>query len=381
MYETGRELLTGGRGNICRAARETAELLDRIARFVALNADGDEFAHVEVAAVYRWTVPFAQRRIAFAVALSTRFPATFAAFRAGDIEEYTARRIVEATEVLSDEAIARVEAAIAAQAGEWNSQQLNYQLRKAVAHADPEAAARRAAMRVAARHMSSEQLDDAVGLLSFLGEIERVNLARDQVKAIAQQIKTAGDDRTLNQIRVDVGLDLLAGKGFENAKVHVYLTLPATTALGVDSKPGYLAGYGWLPAQRALELAAQKDAVWQRILTDPLTGHAVDVGRRKYTPPAALRDHIRATYLMCTGPGCVRPAHSCDLDHVTPFPAGATDRYNVKPACRLHHLVKTHGGWRVDLSDNGLGLTWITKHGFRFTHEPEPIADPDPAPF
>ena len=354
-------------------------MLDRIAQFVALNAD--EFAYLEVAAVYGWTVPFAQRRIALAVALSTRFPATFAVFRAGDIEEFTARRIVEAVEVLSDADVARVEAAIAAQAAELSSQQLGRRLRRAVMAADPEAAARRAAMRSAARHMSSEQLDDAAGVLSFMADVERIDLARDRVRAIAQQIKTAGDDRSLDQIAVDVGMDLLAGKGFENAKIHVYLTLPASTVLGVDSKPGYLAGYGWLPAQRALEMAGQEDAVWQRILTDPLTGHAVDVGRRKYRPPAALRDHVRAVYPTCTGPGCVRPAHACDLDHVTPFPQGATDQFSVRPACRSHHGAKTHGGWRVELSTTGRGLTWITKHGFRFTHEPEPIADPDPAPF
>jgi len=173
----------------------------------------------------------------------------------------------------------------------------------------------------------------------------------------------------------------LAGKGFENAKVQVRLTLPATTVLGVDTKPGFLAGYGWLPAQRALKLAAQRDAVWQRVLTDPLTGHAVDAGRRKYRPPAALRDHLEASYPTCTGPGCVKPAQECDLDHLTPFPWGPTDQENVRPACRPHHRAKSLGGWRVEKSPNGRDLTWVTKHGFRITHEPEPIADPEPAPF
>jgi hypothetical protein len=379
MFDEGHGLLSSGRGRVGRIARETAELLGEIARFVELGAD-DDFARLEVAAAFNWSVPYAQSQIALTVALTTRFPATFAALRAGDIQEFTARRIVDAVEVLSDADVARVEAEIAARAGELSGRQLSYRLRKAVALADPEAAARRAAAKSAGRHMSSEYLDDAVAVLSFQGDVERIDVARDRVRALARQIKTAGDSRTLAQIALDVGLDLLAGKGFENAKVHVHLTLPATTVLGVDAKPGYLAGYGWLPAQRALELAGQQDAVWQRILTEPLTGHAVDVGRRKYRPPAALRDHLQAVYPMCTGPGCVQPAHACDLDHVTPFPLGATDRWNVRPACRSHHRVKTHGGWRVELSGDR-GLTWVTRHGFRFTHEPEPIADPEPAPF
>jgi hypothetical protein len=169
----------------------------------------------------------------------------------------------------------------------------------------------------------------------------------------------------------------LAGKEFQQAKVQVWLTIPATTALGVDDKPGHLAGYGWLPAQRALELAAQQDATWQRVLTDPATGQVVDVGRNKYRPPAALRDHLRVAYPTCTGPGCRQPAHRCDLDHLVPFPAGPTTSGNVRPLCRPHHNEKTHGGWRAEISRDGASLTWITKHGYRFPYEPEPIADPE----
>jgi hypothetical protein len=360
-------------------AQRAAMKLGRIARFMTSNPD--EYAALELAAVMGWTPLYTHNRIALATALTTRFPATFAALSAGEIPEYKAGRIVEAVEVLSDEDVARVEAEIAAQAGKWSSRQLSYRLRRAVACADPEAAARRAALKSAARRVMRTNLGDGEASLTFQGDVERIQIAHDRIRAAAKQIKTAGDGRTLDQITFDIGLDTLAGKGLENAKVHVRLTLPATTVLGVDSKPGYLAGYGWLPAQRALKLAVQKEAVWQRILTDPLTGHAVDVGRRKYRPPAALRDHLEAIYPTCTGPGCRKPAHLCDLDHVTPFPMGATDQETVRPACRSHHRAKTHGGWRIELSENGLGLTWVTKHGYRFTHEPEPIADPEPAPF
>jgi hypothetical protein len=326
-------------------------------------------------------VSFAQSRIGLAVALTTRLPATFMAMRAGVVDEFKARRIMEATEVLSDEVCARVEAELAAQAGELNMRQLSDRLRRAVARADPAAAAARAAARSEARRVMHENLDDGAGVLTIMGDVERTHLAHQRVRALAQQIKSAGDGRTVDQICADVALDCLAGKGFDNAKVHVRLTLPATTVLGVDTKPGFLAGYGWLPAQRALELAAHQNAVWQRVLTDPLTGHAVDVGRRKYSPPAALRDHIEASYPTCTGPGCVKPAHLCDLDHVTAFPQGGTDQGNVRPACRPHHRAKTLGGWRVEKARDGRGLTWVTRHGFRVTHDPEPIADPEPAPF
>ena len=331
----------------------------------------------EIAAVSRLNPRFVQSQIELAHTLVARLPATMAALRAGVIDEYKARRVAAATEVLSDDAAAQVEERVIPRAGECDAAKLNRRLRYAVARVDPTAAAARAEAKRASRHVRHDTLDDGAGLLTLEADVERTQLAYDRITAIARQLTTAGDRRTMDQLRADVALDCLAGKDFQHAKVHVYLTIPATTALGVDQKPGHLAGYGWLPAQRALDLAAHEDATWQRILTDPTTGHAIDIGRNKYRPPAALRDHLRVTYPTCTGPGCQQPAHRCDLDHLIPFPAGPTTSTNMRPLCRPHHNLKTHGGWRATTSHNGTNLTWITKHGYRFPYEPEPIADPE----
>jgi hypothetical protein len=380
MCDDGSELLAEGIEYERRAARETAAVLERIARFVALHPGREaEFVPLEIAAAFRWTLSYTHHRIALAVALTTRLPRTFEQFQAGAIDEYTARRMMCATEVLSDEAAAQVDVELAPRAGEWNAGQLNGRLRRAVIRADPAAAAARAAAQSAARRLRHETLEDGAGLLVIQGDVERTQLADCRVRAIAKKLKVAGDERTLDQIGSDVALDLLAGKGFENATVLVRVTLPASTALGIDEKPGYLVGYGSIPAQRALEMAAAQDATWQRVLTDPLTGQAIDVGRAKYAPPAALRDHTNARWPLCTGPGCTRPAHQCDLDHVDPFPYGATDSENIRPACRSHHRAKTLGRWRV--KHTATGLVWITSHGYHFTHTPEPIDDPEPIPF
>jgi hypothetical protein len=114
-------------------AQHAAVKLGLVARFMALNPH--EYASSELAAAMGWTPLYTQSRIRLATALTTRFPATFAALSAGEIPEYKASRIVEAVEVLSDEDVARVEAEIAAQAGKLSSPQLNYRLRRAVARA------------------------------------------------------------------------------------------------------------------------------------------------------------------------------------------------------------------------------------------------------
>ena len=351
-----------------------AKQLELLARTTVPDEDplnpAGEYSTMEIAAVTRANPRHVSNRIELAHALTTRLPLTMAALAAGEINEYKARRVMTTTEVLSDDLAAQVEQRVIPHAGDCDTTQLNRRLRTAVAIVDPEGFAARTEATRAQRHLQHERLDDGAGLLTLQGDVERTQLAFDRTTAIARDLKTAGDDRTLDQIRADVALDCLAGKGFEQAKVQVWLTLPATTALGVDAQPGHLAGYGWLPAQRALELAAQQDATWQRVLTDPATGQVVDVGRNTYRPPAALRDHVRVTYPTCVGPGCTRPAHRCDLDHVEPFPVGSTTSANMRPLCRPHHNEKTHGGWRVE------GSTWITKHGYRFPLESEPIVNP-----
>jgi hypothetical protein len=385
MNEKGQELLELLKELQQWANTVAAEQLTVLAEFAAMDRDevdpSGEFTHLEVAAVLHSSQSSARARLEFATALTSRLPATLNALREGRIDEYKARRMVAATKVLTDEQATQVEELLIPQAEEWTPQQLNARLRRAVVQADPEAAAKRAEAVREARQVRHNVRDDGAGMLQIRGDMERTSLAHQRIQTIARQLKTAEDGRTTDQIAADVALDCLAGTDFQHAKVQVWLTLPATTALGVDKQPGYLAGYGDLPAQRALELAAQEDATWQRVLTDPATGHVLDVGRHKYQPPAALRDYVRLRYPTCTGPGCRQPAHRCDQDHLVPFPAGPTSQENVRPLCRPHHRAKTHGGWRVVTTHDpknadGLGLVWITKHGYRFPYEPEPIADP-----
>lgn len=364
-----------------RSAQEAALQLELLAEFAVLDRDEldptGEYTHLEIAAITHSGERFVRNWLDLAETVTARLPRALAALRAGDVDLYQVRRLAEATDVLSADVATRVEGELLPQLGEWSPRQLGYYLRKAVDRADPAAAAARAAARQDARQITHTALDDGAGLLQIQGDVERTQLAFDRVRAIARQLKTSGDTRTMDQLTADVALDCLAGKEFQHAKVHVWLTLPATTALGVDDKPGELAGYGWIPAQRALELAAREDATWQRVLTDPATGQVLDVGRSKYRPPAALRDHLHANHPTCTGPGCRRPAHLCDNDHLVPFPQGPTDEENMRPHCRPHHRVKTHGGWRVKKTTNG-GLVWITKHGYRFQYQPDPITDPEP---
>ncbi|MPZ79227.1 MAG: DUF222 domain-containing protein [Actinophytocola sp.] len=370
--------LATARGFARAAWQNEGHSLEQLAVFAATS--GSEFDALEVAALFRISVRAAQHRLDLAVTLSTRLPRTLAAVKAGRLDPYRASKIADATLPLSLEAAAVVEGEILDRVEEMPAVKLCRALRRIVARVNADALRALHEQRVAQRRVDMYPTEDGCSVLTVHGPAARIQVAAKRVDAIAHQLRDTGgaDGRTMDQLRSDVALDLLAGKDFEHAKIIVQVTLPARAALGVDNTPGHLVGYGDIAAQQAVDLAYQADATWRRILTEPATGRVLDVGRRRYSPPAALRDHIQAAMPTCTGPGCVRPAAQCDLDHREPFPAGPTDEHNVHPACRSHHRGKTFGGWKI-IKRGGI-LEWVSPCGFHYPHHPEPLTHPEPPP-
>ena len=356
-------------------AQAEARELAALARYLGSDTTIDDARVLEVAAVFTISENAARARLELAVALTTRLHGTWEALRDGRIDGYKARAIAEATEELTAEQAAAVETRVLPKAPGQAPARLREALRRAVLRVDADAAEKRRQAKRTHRTVREYPTGDGAGALEIHGDAIRTQAAYQRIRAIAE--KLPADGRTLDQRCSDVALDLLAGKDFDHVQVHVQLTLPATTALGVDDKPGYVAGYGDVTAQTALELAAQRDATWRRILHDPATGEVLDVGRRRYRPPASLADHVKASIRSCTAPGCIRPAHTCDLDHVRPFPQGPTSVDNLGPACRHHHNCKSSGRWTVKQAAPNTYI-WTGPSGFQFTYTAEPIGDPEP---
>ena len=164
------------------------------------------------------------------------------------------------------------------------------------------------------------------------------------------------------------------------------------TLTGTHQLPAELVGYGPIPADLARHTAT--DAVWKRLITDPVSGALLDHGRRTYRPPAALHDFVKARDVTCRFPICNRRAIDCDLDHLQPWAQdGDTNEANLHGLCPQHHALKDQPGWHVISHPDGT-LIWITPTGHRhisrphdyrdyFPDDPEPEpppAPPEPAP-
>jgi hypothetical protein len=127
---------------------------------------------------------------------------------------------------------------------------------------------------------------------------------------------------------------------------------------GSSDAPGYLRGFGILPAESVREVAKTARL---KLLTVP-TGVAPDPG---YRPSAKNKEFIGWRDLTCRWPGCDKPVEVCDVDHTVPYPWGPTHPSNNKPYCRIHHLLKTFCGWSdQQLPDGTIKLTSPTGHTY-----------------
>jgi hypothetical protein len=189
------------------------------------------------------------------------------------------------------------------------------------------------------------------------------------------------DTRSADMKRADA-LTALAGFALaassEDIALHrrpitINVTIDLPTLLGLSENPGQLAGYGAIPASVARALAS--DGKWKRFITDPQTGALLDYGRETYQPPQALIDFLIARDRTCRFPGCRRSAALSDLDHAQSWEEGGTTSLeNLGALCRRHHLLKTHGGWRIDSRSDG-SCTWTSPLGKVYETPARPIVE------
>lgn len=342
-----------------------------------------EHTAAEVAAVMNLSPVAASYVVSDAEALDTRLPKIRALLAQGRTDWRTVRLIISRTDLLTDEKVmAAVDESLVAQIASWrgwSKRRILNAVDATVRMLDPDAAQERRETADQDRHIGITAADD--GMAEVYGRVAAAAAtAFDRRLSQLATLVCGADPRTLDQRRADAMAALAEGRALpcacgqsncpakasdtaEAAGVRVVINVVATdeTLLGDSERPGYLEGYGIIDAEQVRQLAATASLH----AVDSLTSAAEAL---RYQPSAALERAVRCRDLTCRFPGCGRPAVICDLDHTVPFnhqdptAGGRTVFENLKCLCRLHHRLKTFGGWRDEQLIDGT-VVWTSPTG------------------
>ena len=345
------------------------------------RTDPTEEVAAEISAAQNISRARAVGQIHYGRTLRERLPQVAKVFVGGVIDFRMVATIIARTQNVDDEVMTRLDAALARHVEKWmrlSGPKLRDRLDQWVARFDP------AGVRVPPTIEDSRYIEivpTEVGMAGVFGNIHAADGAAltQRLDALAATV-CAQDPRTTEQRRADAcgalgrgqaslgcrcGRDDCAAAAQRHAAAAavIHVLAEQATLQGRSDTPGYLPGFGILPAESVREVA--KSATLTPVAVP--TGAAPDPG---YRPSAATLEFIRWRDLTCRWPGCDRPAQKSDIDHTVPWPYGPTHPSNTKPYCRGHHLIKTFytgpNGWTdQQLPDGTIVLRAPTGHTYR----------------
>ena len=253
-----------------------------------------EFASTEIGAALHLTRNAADSQLSFALQLRERLPRVWDLLHCGDIDVRRAYILVDGTDHLTEETARQVADAILDAAPRLTTGQLRARIRRLCVETDPEEAQTRYETAVEDRRVVIESTSDGTA------NLYAINLPADRAAAIKHRLhsgalglKTAGETRTMDQLRTDVFLDLLEGNHSDPTNTGggvVDVQIPLGTLVGVDNLAVEIPGLGPVLAQVGRDIAAQSDREWRYTITDT-DGAILDVGlmpRRPTTAPETV---------------------------------------------------------------------------------------------
>ena len=244
--------------------------------------------------------------IGMARTLPARLPGTAAGLEDGTISRYKAEIIAGATVLLEDEEARAAEAEVLDRAARLTPAGLRAAIARAVIKAAPKKAKER--RETAARNARVERWLQDTGNAALMGcELPPAEAlaADEQITARAKELKAAGLEGDMDQLRARAYLDLLLGTdsrpragepGADPAAARpasagfagrVTLTVPLATLAGLADRPGELGSLGpvdpWLARDLAAAAAHNPKSTWCLTVTDG-QGHAVAHGCARPEP-------------------------------------------------------------------------------------------------
>ena len=329
-----------------------------------------EAAATEIRAALRLTRRAAESELDMAVGIRRCLPRLWAALARGEVDTRRACVIVSGTSHLDEETAQRVVDLVIEDAARLTTGELRAWLGRLCIEVDPDLAKEKYERAVDDRRVVIESAPEGTAhLLGLDLPPHRVVEIGKRIDRLAKSLKRAGDPRSIDQIRADVYLDLLAGRHQEARGGMVDLHVDLDTLARLSEAPGELGGYGPVIADIARQIAeAQAAGEWRYTVFDPDTGVPITDGTTRRRPTAAESRAVEAREHTCYFPGCRMPATECDLDHRTPWSQlQRTSAAGLDAGCKHDHVTVRHRlGWKHQILPNGDHL-WVSLLGHQYT--------------
>jgi Domain of unknown function (DUF222) len=333
-------------------------------------------ASSEVQAALNLTRRSTEIQVDLASLLCERLPRVWEALYAGLIDLPRARILSDLTSPLPEELARQVTNTALEWAPGLTTGQLRARLGRLIISEDPAAAKERYEQKLEERRVFSEQGEDGTANLHGLNlPPAEATRAMRRINRLARSLKAKGDRRRIDQIRADILLDLLIGKGQPNSGTSdtgaVEIRVDLNTLTGIDDDPGEIPGFGPVLADVARQIVDEaSDAEW-RIVPVEEDGQPVGVVTTKRRPTTTQKRQVETRNPTCVFPGCRMPADQCDLNHEIPWAeAHRTTARELGPLCRHDHINHHRHRWKLKQIRPGV-YQWTSPLGHTYIVGPD----------
>ena len=323
-----------------------------------------------------------QQHLGLATILHSEMPHTLAAFRGGAITEWAATILARETACLdlSDrQAVDEILGADAERLSTMGPRRLEAEARKLAYRLDPRAYVARRASAEAERRVTLRPAADAMSHLSALLPAAQGVATYAALTREADRLRAIGDPRSRGQIMADTLVQRVTGQTTATAvPVVVNVVISDAALVAGDEQPGYLDGYGPVPADLIRDLATNPEAAadLRRLYARPESGDLVAMESTSRLFRGSLAQMIRFRDQVCRTPWCEAPIRH--IDHPEGIDEGGETSYeNGQGLCEACNHAKQAPGWRARPSPGGRVVT-TTPTGIRYRTAPPGL--PRPAP-
>ena len=247
----------------------------------------------------------------------------------------------------------------------------------------------RARRAVSERRISVRPAPDTMAYLTGLLPVAQAVACFAALGRAADALLAFGDPRSRGQLMADLAVERMTGQSVaDGVAVTVHLVLTDRTLLKGDREPGFVPGYGPVPAGWARDLLRPSTPaqVWlRRLYTHPATGELVAMESRATRFPDALREFLVLRDQACRTPWC--DASVRHGDHVVPkAQGGPTSAGNGQGLCEACNYTKEAPGWASRPTAGSrpgrhqVEIITPTGHRYRSRPPPQPGSYPQQPP-